>query len=167
MILLLKFRRHNPFGILTCMNLFCSDFVCPISAFIPTHLKAPRSCSHYTGDCLVCTRTITWTKGIFCMNFCHSLGKFNPCRGAWCGNCYSSSNKIEFFHQTDPRWDSNDPSILRKWKQKEKKKADFDFARDGDHLLTPFQCDLCVFRRINNRDPLNGLDADEKVLAYV
>jgi len=27
------------------------------------------------------------------------------------------------------------------------------FARDGDHLITPFQCDLCVFRNLQGRNP--------------
>jgi hypothetical protein len=26
-------------------------------------------------------------------------------------------------------------------------------ARDGDHLVTPFQCDLCVFRNLQGRNP--------------
>jgi len=27
------------------------------------------------------------------------------------------------------------------------------YARDGDHLVTPFQCDLCVFRNLKGRNP--------------
>ena len=31
--------------------------------------------------------------------------------------------------------------------------AKFRFARNGDHILTPFQCDLCQFRNIQQRNP--------------
>jgi hypothetical protein len=27
-------------------------------------------------------------------------------------------------------------------------------ARNWDHLMTPFQCDMCHFRNINKRDPI-------------
>ena len=35
-------------------------------------------------------------------------------------------------------------------------------ARDGDHLMCPFQCDLCHFRNIQKRDP--GSDPRDEVL---
>jgi hypothetical protein len=28
------------------------------------------------------------------------------------------------------------------------------YGRDGDHLITPFQCDLCIFRNLMNHNPL-------------
>jgi hypothetical protein len=32
----------------------------------------------------------------------------------------------------------------------------FEVARPGDHLLCPFQCELCLFRNIQGRLPLFG-----------
>jgi hypothetical protein len=29
-------------------------------------------------------------------------------------------------------------------------------GRDGDHLLTPFQCDLCIFRNLKHRSQGEG-----------
>jgi hypothetical protein len=35
----------------------------------------------------------------------------------------------------------------------EKEEIRFREARAGDHLMTPFQCDVCHFRNIYRRDP--------------
>jgi hypothetical protein len=37
-------------------------------------------------------------------------------------------------------------------------------ARDGDHLLTPFQCDLCCFRNLQGRDPMPQDPRDDLLL---
>jgi hypothetical protein len=39
----------------------------------------------------------------------------------------------------------------------------FEVARPGDHLLCPFQCELCLFRNIQGISPLFG----EGKLSYV
>lgn len=38
----------------------------------------------------------------------------------------------------------------------EEERERFTRARDGDHLMVPFQCDLCHFRNIQLRDPGSG-----------
>jgi hypothetical protein len=40
-------------------------------------------------------------------------------------------------------------------------------ARDGDHLLTPFQCDLCCFRNLQHQDPVPGLPKDDLLLCAI
>jgi hypothetical protein len=40
----------------------------------------------------------------------------------------------------------------------------FRGARDGDHLMCPFQCDLCHFRNIQRRNPVPGLPKDKLLL---
>ena len=121
MTLLLKYFICNHFGILTCMNLFCLDFVCLILDSIPTYLKDPKNYSHYTGECLFSTRTTTWTRGIFCMNICHSLKRFNPFQGTWCGSFCTLSSRINFFRQmiltvtqTIPRFYINGINLKRR-----------------------------------------------------
>ena len=42
----------------------------------------------------------------------------------------------------------------------------FRSGRDGDHLLTPFQCDTCWFRNLKGRDP-TGLTKDRLVLVHI
>jgi hypothetical protein len=36
-------------------------------------------------------------------------------------------------------------------------------ARDGDHLVTPFQCDLCHFCNIMGRDPIHNSPQDVRL----
>jgi hypothetical protein len=38
-------------------------------------------------------------------------------------------------------------------------------ARDGDHLLVPFECDLCIFRKLKSRNPIPGDQEDLLMLA--
>jgi hypothetical protein len=40
-------------------------------------------------------------------------------------------------------------------------------ARNGDHLVTPFQCDLCHFRNLMHRDPEGGLPQDLRLLKMI
>ena len=44
--------------------------------------------------------------------------------------------------------------------------ARFRFARPGDHLLCPYQCDLCHFRNMMKRDPVGDIP-DMELLACV
>lgn len=43
----------------------------------------------------------------------------------------------------------------------------FQTARNGDHLMCPFQCDLCHFRRLKGRDPLYGFRPDDVTLLCI
>jgi hypothetical protein len=43
----------------------------------------------------------------------------------------------------------------------------FKGARNGDHLLCPFQCDLCHFRNVQQRDPVPGLPKDKLLLQCI
>jgi hypothetical protein len=46
-------------------------------------------------------------------------------------------------------------------------KLRFLTARIGDHLLCPFQCDLCHFRNIQQRDPIDYKSEDIKLLRCI
>jgi hypothetical protein len=39
------------------------------------------------------------------------------------------------------------------WGKKQRAPDDFLKGRDGDHAMVPFECDLCVFRKLRNRSP--------------
>jgi hypothetical protein len=42
----------------------------------------------------------------------------------------------------------------------------FNVARAGDHLMTPFQCEVCHFRNIYSRNPSDRLSTDRKALEF-
>ena len=44
---------------------------------------------------------------------------------------------------------------------------DFHEARNEDHLLVPFECDLCIFRKLRCTDPISNVSEDNLLLAYI
>ena len=40
-------------------------------------------------------------------------------------------------------------------------------ARDSDHLLTQFECDLCIFLKLTKRYPLSKSLKDRKLVACI
>ena len=44
---------------------------------------------------------------------------------------------------------------------------DFLQARDGEHLMTPFECDLCIFRKLRKADPRPNVSQDEPLLVCI
>ena len=49
----------------------------------------------------------------------------------------------------------------------EKDMGRFQKGRNGDHLMTPFQCDICHFRNIKNRDYIAGRVDDQKLMICI
>jgi hypothetical protein len=98
--------------------------------------------------------------GLFCANFAHYRWHWTPCRSAWHGSCYVPHGLDNFYYHvlTDEEgFDWRPPESLTR----------FRVARDGDHLLTPFQCDLCCFRNLQRRDPVIGLAKDDLLLCCI
>jgi hypothetical protein len=87
----------------------------------------------------------------------------------WCGECYTSDPTVSFYvnrleseggqNEKDPQ----DRSRLEKaWGNKHRSPNVFLHARDGDHAMVPFECDLCIFRKLTGRgsragDPIDAL----------
>ena len=40
-------------------------------------------------------------------------------------------------------------------------------ARHGDHLITSFECDLCIFVKLKNRYPIATSDQDKRLAACI
>jgi hypothetical protein len=53
--------------------------------------------------------------------------------------------------------ETQDRSRLEKaWEGKHRSPKAFLHARNGDHAMIPFECDVCIFRKIRGRSPLEG-----------
>ena len=85
----------------------------------------------------------------------------DPCNGAWHGACYKQSEKDNFpvFNQETEAED-----LVSDDKMEEEDPKRFKEARDGDHLMTPFQCDVCHFENCKRRRPFLGNTQDEVAL---
>lgn len=81
------------------------------------------------------------------------------CDQAWHGSCYRQSEKDPFpvLQVTDL-----DECLLGSDALEEEDPDRFKCARDGDHLMCPFQCDKCHFYNIQKRRP--GVRAQDDVL---
>jgi hypothetical protein len=114
-----------------------------------------------------CYQAKTWLQGIFCSNFSWTLGTFPPCRQVWCGECYTSDPQIQFFvrtaHDELPGSDEDQfhqARLDKAWKGKHRAKNAFLVRRNGDHTMIPFECDLCIFRKLTGRNPAEKCHVD-------
>jgi hypothetical protein len=83
------------------------------------------------------------------------VGSFPPCQRMWCGKFYTSENELGFHISklTEEEAVANAkpqdwPRILKNWGRKARSANDYLHARDGDCTLIPFECDLCIFRKL-------------------
>ena len=53
------------------------------------------------------------------------------------------------------------------WGREKKSNKDYLEARDGDALMTPFECNVCVFRRLKGRDPHFRKQQDQFLLDLI
>ena len=40
-------------------------------------------------------------------------------------------------------------------------------GRNGNHILCPFECDLCIFRKLRGTDPKATSEKDKELLVYI
>jgi hypothetical protein len=107
-----------------------------------------------------CGRHLRAADGLFCANFYSKRGSFAPCESTWCGPCYQPSGRLDFpiKVQLDNDGDEiRDPSELTRFRE----------GRAGDHLMTPFQCDLCHFRNVMWQNPVLCCGTDDTILDYI
>lgn len=64
----------------------------------------------------------------------------------WCAKCYISDPDVTFYIKKP----EDDEGVV--WKRK-KETERFTVARNGDHVVCPFQCDQCIFRLLRKREP--------------
>jgi len=88
---------------------------------------------------------------VFCNSFLLGRGPYPPCRRAWCGPCYREMPEDPF-----PRLQGVGKDQSDEWEAMEVESEEDErhrSARNGDHLVTSFECDLCHFRNCCGRDP--------------
>ena len=93
---------------------------------------------------------------ITCANFSERQGCFPPCHRMWCTKCYLSDPNVSFYIKKP----EDDEGIPRKRRQELNRLLT---AWNGDHVTTPFQCDLCIFRLLRKSKP-DVLSAQDSLL---
>lgn len=98
--------------------------------------------------------------GIFCANFATPRHIWTACQHVWCGKCYVPHELDRFYHHIpvdEEGFDWRPATDLTRHR----------LARNGDHLLTTFQCDLCLFRNLQGRNPLDDSPKDALLLCCI
>jgi hypothetical protein len=115
-----------------------------------------------------------WTCGIFCSNFFWSIKGYAPCQQMWCGACYSSNRSVLFHVKARAEEEAereNDlhhqQKMLQAWGKKHRSLDNFPVGRDGDHLLMPFECNLCIFRKLKSCNPIPNNQQDTLLTACI
>ena len=57
--------------------------------------------------------------------------------------------------------------VNKRWKKKGHNILDFHEARNGDHAVTPFECDICIFRKLKRRNPIKDSHRDKLLCIYI
>ena len=107
--------------------------------------------------CGAIQRNIT---GIYCANFALCRPPWSACEAVWCGSCYNPDPHDKFYHHTptdEEGFDWRPPSGLL-WHRR---------GHNGDHLICPFQCDLCWFHNLQQRNPLPHSEQDTLLLGCI
>jgi hypothetical protein len=99
-------------------------------------------------------------KGVFCANFVTPRLQWPPCHSVWHGNCYTPHPDDHFYCHVVTDKDGFD------WRPP-KAILHYRVARDGDNLLTTFQCDICCFWNLHRQDPLPGHAQDTLLLCTI
>ena len=85
---------------------------------------------------------------------------FSPCKNCWCSLCYKPIGGTKFPIRENHDDDGNilvDPTGSNRFKE----------DRNGDHLMVPFQCELCHFRKMFGQEPCRSNPKDQEVFAFV
>ena len=110
----------------------------------------------WTGHCLECSTIRKLGHGLFCGNFLLAWGSYPPCNSVWCGKCYRESINNHFPWLEDNQ-NGSDLEVDTTYTQ-----ACYQCGRDRDHLMgVPFECDLCSFWNVVDRDPIITDGQDE------
>lgn len=68
------------------------------------------------------------------------------CKAIWSGSCYTAPKEADFYHFTPSDEAGFEWVVL-------KDLARHCYARAGDHFVTPFQCNLCIFCTLMQCNP--------------
>ena len=96
--------------------------------------------------------------GVVCANFGCRVNGVELCFGAWHAKCFHQSKEDKF-----PVLSLSDleESLIDERFIEEGDKDRFKCGRDGDHLMTPFQCENCHFYNLKGRGRIKGCSPDD------
>jgi len=55
----------------------------------------------------------------------------------------------------------------KRWGEKTPNPKDYNEGRNGDHIITPFECDICIFHKLQKREPVIQSQRDRLLLSVI
>jgi hypothetical protein len=136
------------FGLLTCSNPLLWEFSYLTFLLLLGLVGTPGKFWTWPANCLKCGIVRKGTNGLFCSNFgAYRGGHFEVCWRVWCRSCYTP-HPLDRFHVNTPKDEDG-----FEWLSKPNDTFRYKQARNGDHLITPFQCEWCLFRLLTGTIP--------------
>ena len=99
-----------------------------------------------------------------CGNFGLSRGRAGKCTRAWHALCYVQDDR-DRFPVLSVR--DLDDALMDDTLMTEEEEGRFTRARPGDHLMTPFQCDWCLFWNLRGHFPDPSSHRDDRLMMCV
>ena len=84
----------------------------------------------------------------------------------WCVSYYTSHCHLQFHVRSKPGLEEEEDRFKGAW-EVGWDSHEYLVARDGDHLITSFECDLCIFVKLKNRYPIATSDQDKRLAACI
>jgi hypothetical protein len=92
----------------------------------------------------------------------------------WCGGCYASDlmlifnvNHLKNVGEERLKKLNDRARLAKAWRNKRQAPDTFLKARYGDHMLVPFECDLCIFHKMHGHSPYEANPIDGLLLACI
>jgi hypothetical protein len=151
--------RQMSGHLVTTASLYSSLYRFRLGRGTPNTDTEPDYWNGFSGLCWEkgCRRHLGPKDGLFCANFSSRRENFVPCRRCWCPPCFRPLGVKPFLVRKQIDDEGNE--VVEPGGQDR-----FLVARKGDHLITPFQCDLCHFRNIQGRNPSKVSAVDRELL---
>ena len=125
--------------------------LCPLIHRAPWHLRPTAMVGNLeAGLSGVWTPSAKRGRDSLCQFYLSQRQHWKLCQSTWHADCYGIKNS----HMECPIHKlENEDDVLIDDEDIEEEASRFLHARDGDHLMFPYQCDLCHFRNTQKRDP--------------
>ena len=98
--------------------------------------------------CCKCSGTVPVSSGFICSNFGVERYPGVRCSGMWHAVCYTKRNDNNFLLMG---WDDINDLLMRVNDLEANDPHKFQVARNGDHIMLLFQCNICHFLNIQKR----------------
>ena len=88
----------------------------------------------------------------------------------WCGNCHTSNDGPVFYVSDEENLycaEGDEDRLMAGWKPRASDHRKYSEARDGDDLMTSFECDFCVFSKISGRIPNPDSEKDTHLMCCI